>query len=243
MLGEPAEPIDRSLLDAINNIEQSRGQGHWTSDDLKFYLLSLAYNHDGKDFCLERNLFPKSIGLSSVWNEVFNEMRSANSNDMKQRWAIIGVTANRDELHISPRFVEKPNAYENLTPDQIVEIDYKFFVDQNKRLEEKGLLFELGYIIAQHDYKNHDLVFYLSTQQGHSLLFMVTPEQNIAIFRSHETKQGPLTSPQEMLSQGKTIDQHYAEMDRQPLNSLFDQYRLVVYEGKPNQPLVRAHPA
>lgn len=241
-MDESLNKIDPAELNNLLNIEASRGKGNWTSEDFRLYLLSLAYNSEDKDFYLERRTYPQSIELSGIWHERFSEMRAAFAKDLRSRWSIVGVTIDADKVIISPEFVEKPEQGEELTLEEIVDEDMKFFAMIDKMLEDKKLAFELGNISVGGEYKNHDLVSYVATRKGTSLYFYVAPDQTIAIFKSHETKQGPLTSARELMEQKKTVGEWYSELDKQPLNDLFDKFNLVVYTAKPDQNLIRVRP-
>lgn len=238
---EPPVEIDGTALDVMRAIQESRGRGTWTPEDLRRYLMALAWNTPDKDYCLERRLFPQEISPGKVFHSTLNEMRGALIRDGKTRWATIGIAGQGEELVISPRVVEEPDAYKGLTLGEEVKADLYFFQRFEKMLEERGVLKELGDISCEPSYKNSH-VFGVAMARGSVVAALATPTENIFVFRSTETKHHPLSGAQEMLETGQTVTELFTKLDSLSTEAFIEQNQLVFYQGKLNGPLIRTYP-
>src|SRR5712692_1801117 len=81
--------------------EALRGEGTWTAEHLRYYLLAMAFNKWEQDFCLAQRDFPRQIHLSTAWHETFGAMRQETARDGYERWGLIGVTTDRSKVVLS----------------------------------------------------------------------------------------------------------------------------------------------
>ncbi len=224
------------------------GETIWTAADLRWYLLAMSYNTNRQDFCLPQRHFPKRLTLNQVWQETFDRLRQATTEDGYARWTGVGVTRERDRVVIFPNFIEADPA-----PGQINPGDVEFAVAQ---AASHGVPYWVADIFAQpewlgnftrsgprqrfpaDDFSGEMLAGLLSAREAPAVAFLVGPTQNRLAFRTQESALLPDTWAKETFGLFWLGWRGRASRNLE----IAKRYHLVFYKGKPNQPLARIFP-
>src|SRR6266849_4399735 len=81
--------------------EAPTGEGTWTAQRLRAYLVEMSYNTWQEDLCLAPRDFPKRIRLDRHFQEPFAMMRGETDRDQRERWRFIGITKDRNRIKLS----------------------------------------------------------------------------------------------------------------------------------------------
>ncbi len=241
------------MLEGEHKSETLCSEGAWTEQDLKQYLLALSRNNWEQDFCYPQVDFPRRIALSPVFHQTFEEMRAQTAFNQYEYWALVGVTTARDKVVISKHFVRGedprfgvPAGFDDesigIAIREAARMGIPFVVgdvhthptDLVDRLIHYGEAFSIV-----------DLYRLVYAQSRLVVGFLVTPRQNLAVFRSRETESVPSSFDQ------KAFEQFW--LRRQPLKfvlgdgiginrAIARRHHLVLYRGKPHERLMRLFP-
>ncbi len=226
--------------------ERLGGEGEWTGEDFRWYLLAVSHNTDDESFYLQERRFPNRILLSSVWHETFARLRKETLQDGHERWGLVAADSERKRLFISQSFLrahETPGVlYRKDTTARIslaAEQGLPWLVaDLHTHPSRAGDATAPGQWQAemQNYFSLGDLYTFLSSKQHLSARFLVGPTMNRMALVSRETRAVPVPASLRRFA----AYWHRRESSIQGQNlEIAKRYRLALYEGEPGRGLVR----